>query len=98
MRAKLTEVEGRKMPPGTDALRHIVVLMMENRSFDHILGCLKKSHPQIDGLNGNEAIPDSNGDMVPVQELAEFRGQLLPDPHHDFASVDAQILNGATGN
>ena len=26
------------MPPGLDALKHIVVLMMENRSFDHMLG------------------------------------------------------------
>ncbi|MGA7633132.1 MAG: alkaline phosphatase family protein [Terriglobales bacterium] len=26
------------MPPGLDNLRHIVVLMMENRSFDRMLG------------------------------------------------------------
>jgi len=84
------------MPPGIDALRHIVVLMMENRSFDHMLGFLNATHPNIDGLTGKEAIPDSNGDMVPVQPLAEFRGQLLPDPHHDFASVDFQLFNGAT--
>jgi phospholipase C len=29
------------MPPGLDALKHIVVLMMENRSFDHMLGSLR---------------------------------------------------------
>ncbi len=85
------------MPPGIDALRHIVVLMLENRSFDHMLGCLKQTHPNIDGLIGNESIPDSTGAMVPVQQLAEFRGQLLPDPHHDFASVDFQLFNGASG-
>lgn len=82
------------MPPGLDALKHIVVLMLENRSFDHMLGCLKANHPNIDGLSGNEAIPDSTGAMVPIQQLAEFRGQLLPDPHHDFFSVDNQIFNG----
>ncbi len=70
---------------------------MENRSFDHMLGSLKAEMPDIDGLTGDEAIPDSNGDMIKVQPLAEYRGQLLPDPHHDFASVDAQIFNGATG-
>jgi phospholipase C len=86
------------MPPGIDALQHIVVLMLENRSFDHMLGCLKKTHPAIDGLNGNESIPDSTGAMIQVQELAEFRGQLLPDPHHDFASVDAQLFNGSRGD
>jgi phospholipase C len=86
------------MAPGIDALRHIVVLMLENRSFDHMLGCLKKTHPKIDGLNGDEKIPDSTDTMTPVQPLAQFRGQLLPDPHHDFASVDAQIFNGARGD
>jgi len=82
------------MPPGIDALRHIVVLMLENRSFDHMLGCLKAKHGNIDGLNGDEAIPDSTGAMVPITQGAEFRGQLEPDPHHDFFSVDNQIFNG----
>ena len=32
------------MPQGLDNLKHIVVLMMENRSFDHMLGALKKTN------------------------------------------------------
>jgi hypothetical protein len=28
------------MPPGLDALKHLVVLMMENPSFDHMLRSL----------------------------------------------------------
>lgn len=38
------------MPSGLDALKHIVVLMMENRSFDHMLGSLKAVDPRIDGI------------------------------------------------
>ena len=38
------------MPRGLDKLKHIVVLMMENRSFDHMLGSLKSDGPRIDGL------------------------------------------------
>ena len=45
------------MPPGLDSLKHVVVLMMENRSFDHLLGSLKAVDPRIDGLTGDEAIP-----------------------------------------
>src|SRR5216683_741408 len=86
------------MPPGLDALKHIVVLMMENRSFDHMLGALKKQNAQIDGLSGNERNPDSTGTLVPVQPLADFQGQLDPDPCHDFAAVDLQIFNGSTVN
>lgn len=54
------------MPPAIDSLRHIVVLMLENRSFDPMLGCLKKNHRNIDGLHSNEAIPDSTGAGVEV--------------------------------
>ena len=38
-------------PPGLDKLRHLVVLMMENRSFDHMLGALKSSDGRIDGVD-----------------------------------------------
>lgn len=36
-------------------IRHIVVLMMENRSFDHMFGYLKRSGmPDVRGLEGAE--------------------------------------------
>lgn len=86
------------MPPGLDALKHIVVLMMENRSFDHMLGGLRRQSPQVDGLSGSEKNPDSTGTQVAVQPLADFQGQLDPDPDHHFAAVDMQIFNGSTGS
>jgi phospholipase C len=79
------------MPPGLDSLKHIVVLMMENRSFDHMLGALKEQDGRIDGLTGNETNPDTNGNNAKVQPLAEFQGQLDPDPDHHFPAVDLQI-------
>lgn len=84
------------MPPGLDALKHIVVLMMENRSFDHMLGALKAQDPRIDGLTGNESNPDTAGNMAKVQPSAEFQGQLDPDPDHHFPAVDLQIFGGDT--
>lgn len=33
-------------------IKHVVVLMMENRSFDHLLGYLHLENPEIDGLTG----------------------------------------------
>ena len=35
------------MSVGLDGLKHIVVLMLENRSFDHMLGSLKAVDPRI---------------------------------------------------
>jgi phospholipase C len=84
------------MPPGLDNLKHIVVLMMENRSFDHMLGALRAQDPRIDGLTGNESNPNASGarNPVPVQPLAQFQGQLDPDPDHHFPAVDLQIFGG----
>src|SRR6478752_10042379 len=82
------------MPTGLDQLQHIVVLMMENRSFDHMLGSL----PGIGGLDDAAAYtnPDTNGNAVKPQPLAEFQAQLQPDPDHHFPAVDLQIFGGDT--
>ncbi|MGH9567777.1 MAG: alkaline phosphatase family protein, partial [Candidatus Angelobacter sp.] len=84
------------MPPGLDNLKHIVVLMMENRSFDHMLGSLKAVDSRIDGLTGNESNPDTTGAQIKVAPLAEFQSQLDPDPDHHFPAVDLQIFGGDT--
>jgi phospholipase C len=68
--------------------------MMENRSFDHMLGALKAKNPAIDGLTGAESNPDTAGNKVVVQNIAEFQSQLDPDPDHHFPAVDLQIFNG----
>jgi phospholipase C len=83
------------MSAGLDNLKHIVVLMMENRSFDHMLGSLKQTYPKINGLTGNESNPDTNGAIVKVQQKAQFQSQLDPDPDHHFPGVDLQIFGGA---
>lgn len=85
------------MPPlGLDKLKHLVVLMLENRSFDHMLGALKMTDPRIDGLDGTHANLDTTGATAPARPLAQFQGQLDPDPDHHFPGVDLQIFNGET--
>lgn len=87
------------MAPGLDQLKHIVVLMMENRSFDHMLGSLKAVNPALDGYVDGDPFTnlDANNNPVKPQPLAEFQGQLNPDPDHHFPAVDVQIFGGATG-
>src|SRR5689334_2625159 len=82
------------MSQGLDNLKHIVVLMMENRSFDHMLGALKKTNPGVNGLNGDEWNLDDTGAKVLVQTKATFQGQFAHDPDHHFAGVDLQIFGG----
>ena len=85
------------MTPGLQQLKHIVVLMMENRSFDHMLGYLKAQDPRIDGLNGSESNPDTNGAAVKVQPNADYQGQLQPDPGHHFEDTNTQIFGNPQG-
>jgi phospholipase C len=82
--------------PGIQGLKHIVVLMMENRSFDHMLGALRGRNPAIDGLTGAETNPDSTGVPVTVAPNAAYQSQLDPDPDHHFPAVDLQIFGGVT--
>jgi len=84
------------MPTGLDSLKHIVVLMMENRSFDHMLGSLKAVDEGIDGVTDQLSNPDTTGALVKPQPLAEYQGQLDPDPDHHFPAVDLQIFGGDT--
>jgi phospholipase C len=74
-------------------IQRLVVLMLENRSFDHMLGFLKRGNHAIDGLNGDEW-------NYPVEELASNVtvspdagdvDDLNPDPSHEFAHVTKQI-------
>ena len=85
-----------KTLPGIQSLKHIVVLMMENRSFDHMLGGLHTQYSAIDGLAGSETNPDSTGVPVTVAPNAAYQSQLDPDPDHHFPAADLQIFGGVT--
>ncbi len=97
---KVTEPIGN--PPAVvstgSRIKHIIVLMMENRSFDHMLGALKARDPRIDGLTGSENNVDETYAIVAVKGLATFQGQLNPDPAHSFSAVDLQIFGGQTSD
>ena len=77
-------------------INHIVVLMLENRSFDHLLGylSLEKGRKDIDGLNGNQSIKYKNVAYSP-KLLSDTAFE--PDPHHDTKSVEEQLGDNNSG-
>ena len=92
-------------PPGNftpDTLAnidHIVVLTMENRSFDHMLGYLSlpiekggRGRTDVDGLKGNEV---NTYKGVPYPSFAFAPGDTVfsPDPPHSYEPV-ARAING----
>lgn len=80
-----------------DQIKHLVVLMLENRSFDHMLGFLRSDNYPIEGLDGSQTNPDSAGTLIPVSSDARYVGDLKDDPGHDFISVNEQIFGNSQG-
>ncbi len=75
---------------------HIVVLMMENRSFDHFMGALKMdagytAKASIEGLSGTESNPAPDGSSVKVFKMTNFTPD---DPPHGWAAVHGQLNGG----
>ena len=61
--------------------KHLVVLMMENRSFDHMLGYLKSPDYPIEGLDGDETnLSADGGPAIRVSPNARSIHDLNPDP------------------
>lgn len=85
------------MPPPPGTLKHLVVLMLENRSFDHMLGFLKSADYPIDGLSGQESNLDSQGVAVTVSNDAMYSGDFNPDPGHHFPDVNMELFGNSDG-
>jgi phospholipase C len=86
------------------AIKNIVVLMMENRSFDQMLGFLyapgdKKKATDggfFDGLTGNESNPDDTGQEIKVYKIGPSSPHpyLMPgaDPGEGFHNTNYQLF------
>ena len=83
------------------SIKNIVVLMLENRAFDHMLGYLPRSagYP-IESLKGDEFnLLDPGNPASPavrVNNRAKYQGDLSFDPYHDTADVNVQLFGAST--
>ncbi len=78
-------------------LQHLFVLMLENRSFDHVFGfsqiqgkdAITSAPRTAEGLTGDERLVDDNGKIHAVKPDAKFT--IDDDLPHEFADVKLQI-------
>lgn len=70
-----------------DVIEHLIILMMENRSFDHFLGSLTldEGRMDVDGLQPGMAVPDMQGNPVPIWNMDSNITE-YSDPPHDWGS------------
>ncbi|MEO5903317.1 MAG: alkaline phosphatase family protein, partial [Gemmatimonadaceae bacterium] len=75
----------------TGSLDNIIVVTMENRSFDHLLGWL----PGADGKQSGLSYKDKAGVAQATHHLTGFDGCGMADPNHSVSGGRAQYNNGA---
>ena len=89
------------------SINHIVVLMLENRSFDHMLGYLYADSANVsaagqpfDGLTGTESNPGAKGVAVPVFKIdsSDKNAYFMPgaDPGEGYSATNSQLFGTTT--
>ena len=68
-----------------DKIEHVVVLILENHSFDQMLGSLNAVYPDLDGVDHRNKNTDDQG--VDFFQIATTERQMLLDPHHEVPHV-----------
>jgi phospholipase C len=93
------------MPTDLNLIKTIVVVMMENRSFDHLLGYLSLppfNWPNIDGLQSTQdwilkASSIYDGAAFPPFELTDPYDLMAADPPHERDNIAVQMGTEANG-
>jgi phospholipase C len=85
-------------------VEHIVVLVLENRSFDHMLGFHYVDSANVspltkqpfEGLTGNEGNSDAAGASIPVSALTPGTANVyftpVADPGEGFVATNMQLF------
>jgi len=80
--------------PGQSGIKHIVVLMMENRSFDHFLGWMPSVNPGVDGKQAGLTYRDRYGVPHPTHHLEAMASCGFQDPDHSYEGGRIQLNHG----
>ena len=94
------------MATGLDAVEHVVVLMLENRSLDHLLGYLYADSGNVspagqpfEGLTGSESCPGPDGAAVPVWPVlpGTTDAYFVPgaDPNEGYQATNQQLYGSS---
>ena len=92
---------------GLSAIEHVVVLMLENRSFDHMLGYLYSDNGNVsptgqpfEGLTGTESNPDASGNPAGVFKIEPTtpNAYFMPgaDPGEGYMATNDQLFGSTS--
>jgi phospholipase C len=85
---------------GLESIDHVIVLILENRSFDHLLGYLYPRSGEFDGLDGTESNRDLTGTAVSVYAITPENENAyycpLANPAEGFRATNEQLFSSAS--
>jgi phospholipase C len=90
--------------PSMIDIKHVLFLMMENRSFDHYLGALTlEGRTDVDGIHDPASVQNPSGEGPPIAMTrlegpsgpVAIDGKPFRDPPHEHEAVANQINGGA---
>ena len=88
----------------SDPIQHVVVLMLENHSFDQMLGALTEVYPDLDGVKRGAERSNRGMDarrdpkiLVQYEQLMTIERQMMLDPMHEVEHVAVQLKDGNAG-
>jgi phospholipase C len=80
-----------------DPIKHVVVLLLENHSFDQMLGAMKQVYPDLDGVDPAAPGKNLDDDGVVYKQIPTTERQMLLDPHHEVEHVAVQLADHNSG-
>src|SRR5712692_1196474 len=80
-----------------DPVKHVILLLLENRSFDQMLGCFKNTYPDLEGIDPNN--PGRNADNAGnvFTQTPTSEKQMRLDPRHEVEHVRVQLEQDNSG-
>jgi phospholipase C len=81
----------------SDPIKHVVLLLLENRSFDQMLGCFQEIYPSLDGIDPSAPTRVNSDGANQYQQLATDVEQLPVDPRYETERVLKQLQDRNSG-
>jgi phospholipase C len=82
---------------GLDSIDHVALVMLENRSFDHMLGFLYPKSGDFDGLDGTESNADGAGNLATVFRITAGMQNAyyfpLANPTEGYQATNDQLFS-----
>lgn len=80
-----------------DPIRHVVMLILENHSFDQMLGCCKPIYPALEGVDPNRPRQNVDDAGRAFVQAPTTERMMFPDPHHEVNHVAVQLADDNGG-